>query len=174
MHARMFVLAVLTLAVVLPTKAESSKTNAAALPRIRVGADGLETEAGKPFVPFGLTYYRPGTGWAPQVWKQFDAEATRRDFVRMKELGVNCVRVFLSYGSFLMETNRLSPEGLAKFDQLLEIAERSGHLRASDRARSLGGPAGLGQDRIAMRTKWCCAAWRNSGGSSLHVTEVAQ
>jgi hypothetical protein len=69
---------------------------------------------------------RPGTGWAPQVWKQFDADATRQDFVRMKELGVNCVRVFLSYGSFLMETNRLMAEGLAKFDQFLEIAEQAG------------------------------------------------
>lgn len=44
----------------------------------------------------------------------------------MKALGVNCVRVFLSYGSFLMETNRLSSEGLAKFDQFLEIAEQAG------------------------------------------------
>jgi len=34
------------------------------------------------------------------VWKQFDADTTRKDFARMKELGVNCVRVFLSYGSF--------------------------------------------------------------------------
>jgi hypothetical protein len=34
--------------------------------------------------------------------------------------------VFLSYGSFLMETNRLSPEGLARFDQFLNIAEQAG------------------------------------------------
>jgi hypothetical protein len=98
------------------------------LPRIRLAADGrsLETAVGKPFVPFGLTYYRPGTGWAPQVWKQFDPDATRRDFARMKELGANCVRVFLSYGSFLMETNRLSPDGLTKFDQFIELAEQAG------------------------------------------------
>ena len=103
-------------------------TNATPLPRIRLTADGrgFETEAGQPFVPLGLTYFRPGTGWAPQVWKQFDADATRRDFARMKGLGVNCVRVFLSYGSFLLETNQVSPEGLAKFDQFLEIAEQAG------------------------------------------------
>ena len=98
------------------------------LPAIRLSPDGrsFETSAGRPFVPFGVNYFRPGTGWAPQVWKQFDAEATRKDFARLSELGVNCVRVFLSYGSFLMETNRLSPDGLAKFDQFLALAEQAG------------------------------------------------
>jgi hypothetical protein len=50
------------------------------LPKIRVAADSrtVADETGKPFVPFGVNYYRPGTGWAPQVWKTFDAEATRR------------------------------------------------------------------------------------------------
>jgi hypothetical protein len=87
---------------------------------------GFVTSDGRPFVPFGVTYYRPGTGWAPQVWKKFDADATRADFARMKEMGVNCVRVFLSYGSFLTEPDRLAPEGLAKFDQFLEIAQAAG------------------------------------------------
>ena len=98
------------------------------LPKIRISADGhgFETSAGKAFVPFGLTYFRSGTGWAPQVWKKFDADATRRDFARMKELGVNCVRVFISYGSFYQQPGKLEPEGLAKFDQFLDIAEEQG------------------------------------------------
>ena len=87
---------------------------------------GFMTEDGVPFVPLGVTYYRPGTGWAPQVWKQFDAEATRKDFARMKALGVNCARVFLSYGSFYREPGQLIPEGLAKFDQFLDLAEEAG------------------------------------------------
>jgi hypothetical protein len=41
---------------------------------------GFVTAEGRPYVPLGINYYRPGTGWAPQVWKQFDADATRRDF----------------------------------------------------------------------------------------------
>ncbi len=123
--------AILTAAFALPFTTlhqVSAATNTAKLPIIRLAADGrtFETERGEPFCPFGVTYFRPGTGWAPQVWKQFDAEATRRDFARMKELGVNCVRVFLSYGSFLMETNRVSPDGLAKLDQFLVIAEEAG------------------------------------------------
>jgi len=122
------------------------------LPKIRIAGDGrsFETERGKPFVPFGVNYFRPGTGWAPQVWKQFDAEATRQDFARMKELGVNCVRIFLSYGSFLMETNRLLPEGLAKLDQFLDIAEQAGiyvHPTGPDHWEGL--PAWASTDRIA-------------------------
>jgi len=95
--------------------------------RIRIAPDGrgFQSRDQRPFVPFGVTYFRPGTGWAPQVWKQFDAEATRQDFTRMKQLGVNCVRVFLTYGSFHNEPGTPCPEGLAKFDQFLEIAEQA-------------------------------------------------
>ena len=98
------------------------------LPKVRVARDGrsFETDAGKPFVPFGVSYFRPGTGWAPQVWKQFDAEATRKDFARMREMGINCVRVFLSYGSFYSEPGVLKEEGLGKFDQFLSLAEQAG------------------------------------------------
>ena len=99
-----------------------------ALSKIRIATDGRSfvTDTGRAFVPFGVNYYRPGTGWAPKVWKKFDATATRDDFARMKELGVNCVRVFLSYGSFYMEPGVLNPEGLAKFDQFLALAEQAG------------------------------------------------
>ncbi len=98
------------------------------LPKVRVAKDGrtFVTEDGKPFVPFGVNYYRPGTGWAPQVWKQFDAEATRKDFARMKELGVNCIRIFLTYHSFYSDPGVLGKDGLEKFDQLLDIAEKAG------------------------------------------------
>ena len=98
------------------------------LPRIVIGKDGrtFMTEQGKPFVPFGVTYYRPGTGWAPQVWKKFDAEETRKDFALMKSLGVNCVRVFLSFGSFYRTPGKLELEGVQKFDQFLSLAEAAG------------------------------------------------
>ena len=119
------------------------------LPKILISADGhgFVTAKGKPFVPFGLTYFRSGTGWAPQVWKKFDVEATRRDFVRMKELGVNCVRVFLSYGSFYQEPGKLEPEGLAKFDQFLKPGGRAGDLCPSNWPRPLGRLARMGRGR---------------------------
>ncbi|MBN1854255.1 MAG: cellulase family glycosylhydrolase [Pirellulales bacterium] len=122
------------------------------LPRVRVAADGrtFETEDGQPFVPMGVNYFRPHTGWAPQLWKQFDAEATRQDFHRMKELGVNCVRVFLTYGSFFTEPDALNSEGLAKFDQFLKMAEEAGiyvHPTGPDHWEGL--PAWARTDRIA-------------------------
>jgi hypothetical protein len=108
--------------------APASTNVVAKLSKIRVARDGrtFVNEYSKPFVPFGVNYYRPGTGWAPQVWKAFDAEATRRDFIRMKELGVNCVRVFLTYHSFYSDPGVLREEGLIKFDQFLTLAENAG------------------------------------------------
>jgi endo-1,4-beta-mannosidase len=98
------------------------------LPRIRIAKDGrtFADENGTPFVPIGVNYYRPGTGWAPQIWKTFDADATRKDFGRMKELGVNCVRVFLTYHSFHSDPGVLKAEGIEKFDKFLGIAEEAG------------------------------------------------
>ena len=61
-----------------------------------------------------------------QLWKQFDAAATRRDFARLKRQGANVVRVFISFGSFFTEPGKLNPEGLAKFDQLLDLADEVG------------------------------------------------
>ena len=122
---------------------------------IRVAPDGhgFVTERGRPFVPFGVSYYRPGQGWAPQLWKKFDPEATRKDFARMKALGVNCVRVFLTYGSFLMESNRVSPEGLAKFDQFLEIAGQAGiYVHPTGPDHWEGTPDWANGDRFADET----------------------
>lgn len=102
--------------------------NAAPLPKVRVAEGGrtFMTTAGQRYSPFGVTYFRPGTGWAPQVWKQFDAEATRADFTRLKASGVNVVRVFLTLGSFLPTPDRVDPAALGKLDRFLDLAEEAG------------------------------------------------
>ncbi len=150
--------------------------------RIRLAAGGrsFETSAGQPFVPFGVNYFRPGTGWAPQLWKQFDAEATRKDFARMKELGVNCVRVFLSYGSFFMEPNQLTPEGLAKFDQFLDLAEAAGiYVHPTGPDHWEGMPAWARTDRLAdeqalraVETFWKLFAARYRGRSVIFAYDL--
>ena len=121
-------------------------------------------------MPFGVSYYRPGTGWAPQVWKKFDAEATRKDFTRMKELGVNCARVFLSYGSFYHEPGVLDTNGLAKFDQFLDIAEEAGiHVHPTGPDMWEGPPewpvGGIGDERTlgALEAFWKMFAARYRG-----------
>ncbi len=97
------------------------------LAKVRIAADGSGfVRDGRPFMPIGLTYFRPHTGWAPQVWKRFDPEATRADFRRLKAMGVTVVRVFLTYGSFLQSRGQLDSEGLAKLDRFLDIAEEAG------------------------------------------------
>jgi len=130
----------------------STTGSSAALPKIGIAPDGRTFQAadGRPFVPMGVNYFRPGTGWAPQLWKRFDPEATRQDFARMKELGVNCVRVFLTYGSFFTESSALYAEGLGKFDQFLRMAESAGiyvHPTGPDHWEGI--PSWAATDRIA-------------------------
>ena len=143
---------VLFLVTVLPLAMGAADATIHRLPKIRVTAEGhgFVTAEGKPYVPLGINYYRPGTGWAPQVWKQFDADATRRDFARMKELNVNCVRVFLTFESFCPEPHQLAPEGLSKLDRFLDLAEEAGiyvHPTGPDHWEGL--PEWARGDRIA-------------------------
>jgi len=133
-------------------RAAPAAPSAPPLAKVQVAPDGrgFVTAEGKAFVPFGVNYFRPGTGWAPQVWKQFDPEATRKDFAKLRELGANCVRVFLTYGSFYSEAGRLDPAGLAKLDQFLELAEAAGlyvHPTGPDHWEGL--PTWARGDRIA-------------------------
>jgi len=135
------------------------------LPKVRVAADnrGFETADRKPFAPVGVNYFRPGTGWAPKVWQRFDPEATRRDFEVMQGLGVNCVRVFLTLGSFYTQPARLEPEALAKFDRFLDIAERHAiyvHPTGPDHWEGI--PAWARGDRIARESYLAAleAFWR--------------
>jgi len=122
------------------------------LPKIRVAADGkrFETAEGVPFVPFGVNYFRPGTGWAPQLWKQFDAAATKKDLALLKSMGGNCVRVFISAGSFYQKAGVLDEEGLVKFDQFLALAEEAGiYVHPTGPDHWEGSPAWARGDRFA-------------------------
>ena len=130
-------------------------------PKVRIAKDGrsFETDAGQPFVPFGVTYYRPGTGWAPQVWKQFDAEATRKDFARMKELGINCVRVFLTYHSFY------SDPGVLQAAKGWRSSTSSSAWRSRRASTSIPPAPTIGKDR---RTG---SRWRSADPRTLQYTE---
>lgn len=152
------------------------------LPKVRVAADGrtFVTAGGKRYVPFGVSYFRPHTGWAPQVWKQFDASAVRQDFQLMREAGVNCVRVFLSFGSFYQQPGVLSPIGLEKFDQFLALAEEAGmyvHPTGPDHWEGL--PEWARGDRYAddtvlsaLETFWKLFATRYRGRTALFAYDL--
>ena len=155
---------------------------AAPLPRVRPAPDGRSwiTAQNQPFIPLGINYFRPGTGWAPQLWKQFDATAVRQDFARMKELGINCVRVFLTYGSFFTQTNSLESAGLDKLDQFLNIAEAHGiyvHPTGPDHWEGL--PEWARGDRIAddkvltaLETFWTLLARRYQGRAVIFAYDL--
>jgi hypothetical protein len=157
-HATPFVCSILLLASIMLVPVALRAADAPGpkpLPRVGLSRDGraFETAPGRAFVPFGVNYFRPGTGWAPQLWKRFDAEATRQDFARMKALGLNCVRVFLTFGSFCPEPGVLDTNGLSKFDQFLALAEQAGiyvHPTGPDHWEGL--PAWARTDRLADET----------------------
>ncbi|MCP5524646.1 MAG: beta-galactosidase [Verrucomicrobiales bacterium] len=151
------------------------------LPKVQVSPDrtGFETN-GAPVVLMGVNYFRPGTGWAPQVWKQFDPEATRRDFARLKAIGGNCVRVFLTYGSFMAEPGVVSEAALAKLDRFLDLAEEAGiyvHPTGPDHWEGL--PAWAQTDRLADETVlqalerfWATVAARYRGRNTLFAWDL--
>jgi endo-1,4-beta-mannosidase len=60
------------------------------------------------------------------LWKLFDKEATANDLALLGELGANCVRVFLTFESFYSQPGHLNVDGLEKFEQFLDLAQKAG------------------------------------------------
>ena len=94
---------------------------------VQVTENGF-TRDGQAFTPWGANYFVPGTGWPPQLWKRFEPERAREDFRRMSELGVNVVRVFATWASFVESETEINEEGFGKFEQMLDIAWENGIL----------------------------------------------
>jgi endo-1,4-beta-mannosidase len=90
------------------------------------GQGFIERDSRRPYIVFGTNYYDPHTGWAPKLWRQFDAEKVRRHFEVMSDVGVNCARVFLTAGSFQPEAETIEEEALVKLDTLVKIARETG------------------------------------------------
>ena len=126
-NRRMILIAMVVIAIgfeITSNAAERSK-----MELIVVSADGqgfAERNSGRTYIPFGTNYYDPHTGWAPKIWRQFDAEKVREHFVIMKKLGVNCARIFLTAGSFQPDANAIIEESLSKLDMLIKIASETG------------------------------------------------
>lgn len=85
-----------------------------------------ERGSGRPFVAVGLNYFDHQTGWAPKLWKQFDATRVAGHLDLIRDQGFNTIRVFLTFASFHREPGRVSTEGLAKFRVLLDLCRRRG------------------------------------------------
>ena len=124
-----------------------------ALGLIAVRPDGkgfIEKSSGRPFTPFGVNYYDPNTGWAPKIWRQFDARRVTRHFEIMRGLGVNCARVFLTAATFQPDVNSIDEQALLKLDALIRIARQSGiRLILTGPDHWEGSPAYWKPDRFA-------------------------
>jgi endo-1,4-beta-mannosidase len=134
----------------------STATERPKMELIVVSPDGrgfVECNSGHPYIPFGTNYYDPHTGWAPKLWRQFNAEKVREQFRVMSEIGVNCARVFLTAGSFQPSAENVEEKALVKLDKLVEIArEKDIRLILTGPDHWEGQPAYWKPDRFAGET----------------------
>ncbi len=96
---------------------------------IRIAGDGWgfeEVGTGVRFVPLGCNYYDAHTGWPPQMWKKFNPEKIRDDFRKMEDLGMNAIRVWVQWKTFMPQKGRLSSKALDRCRLILSYAETSG------------------------------------------------
>lgn len=77
------------------------------------------------FVPWGVSYFAPKTGWPPQLWKLFSVARIRNHFAKMKDLGINVVRVFASWNSFVKSENQIDEIGFKKLETMLQVANQN-------------------------------------------------
>lgn len=73
----------------------------------------------------GVNYHPPE--YAFDYWKEWGEgviQVLERDFRKMRELGLNCVRLFLRSTDFYDKEERVNPEMLSRLDELLSIAEK--------------------------------------------------
>lgn len=67
--------------------------------------------------------YVPSSAYnAPQMWKNFNVEETRRDFGYAREIHLNALRVWASYEYWEMEPGKFK----TAFDQMLSVADKDG------------------------------------------------
>jgi hypothetical protein len=124
------------------------------LPFIEVDPSGMtafrERGTGKPFVPVGLNYFDPETGWAPKIWQQFDEKRVSEHLRLIHEQGFNTIRVFITLTSFEQEQGKLTAEGAATFRKLLELCrQRSIYVIPTGPELWEGSPAWRKGDRFA-------------------------
>ncbi|MHB1767518.1 MAG: cellulase family glycosylhydrolase [Phycisphaerae bacterium] len=162
-----------------PTKVRHAS---GAPPKVRVhpGWKGLVTADNQPFIPFGAAYFRPNTGWAPRLWRNFNAAAVRRDFVLLKANNLNTVRVFLPEVTFYPRLGLLETEAVDKFDQLLALAEEVGLYVQTCLIGWGGKPAWKRGDEFAdpraleaREQFWSLLAGRYKGRSVIYTYELA-
>ena len=100
----------------------------APLERVHVSADGrgfVMQSSGRAFTPWGFNYDHDETGRLLEDYWDAEWPKVEEDFREMKELGANVVRVHLQFGKFMRSETEPNTQALARFTQLLRLAERT-------------------------------------------------
>ena len=108
-----------------PTPAQKSH----ALPRIHLSSDKKHFAvdgSDARFVMWGFNYDHDEKGRLLEDYWFTDWEKVRRDFVEMKSLGGNVVRVHLQVAKFMNGADEPNQQSLSQLDRLVNLAEETG------------------------------------------------
>src|SRR5688572_23631286 len=80
---------------------------------------------GQPIKLKGLNFYPKDQPW-DQMWKRWRGEDTRRDLSRVRDLGVNVLRIMVPFepdtGWTSKETGQVTPRYLSQLQQMVQMA----------------------------------------------------
>jgi hypothetical protein len=96
---------------------------------VKVARDGkafVTGSSGRPFVPWGFNYDHDENGRLLEDYWNAEWPKVEEDFREMKQLGANVVRVHFQFGKFMLSETKPNTNALARFAQLLQLAERTG------------------------------------------------
>jgi hypothetical protein len=103
--------------------------SAADLEWVRVSDDGkgfVQTESGKPFVPWGFNYDHEGDGKLLEDYWDDEWPTVESAFREMNELGANVVRIHLQLDKFIASPTEPRQDSLNQLTRLLRLAEQTG------------------------------------------------
>jgi len=96
---------------------------------IRVSDDGTHfvfSGSGSKFTPWGFNYDHDRTNRLLEYYWKEEWNTVAGDFVEMKALGANTVRVHLQVSRFMKSAEELNSESIEQFARLLRLAEATG------------------------------------------------
>lgn len=97
--------------------------------RIQCGADGrgfFFASSGRRFTPWGFNYDHDENERLLEDYWSSEWSKVEEDFLEMKELGANVVRVHLQVGKFLRSPKEADEDALHQLSRLVALAERLG------------------------------------------------
>ncbi|MDY7396961.1 cellulase family glycosylhydrolase [Aureibaculum sp. 2210JD6-5] len=105
---------------------DTPKTPETSITKISVEGKKFVDAEGKTFFPWGFNYTNQANGvgllednWAnDNVWKTI-----QEDFLEMKAIGANIIRIHLQYHQFMLDANTPNPDALNRLKALVDFAE---------------------------------------------------